>query len=1369
MQVWLRLPPPLVAVFLLLLLVVQVVAGGGDLPQTEGQHAAPHLSSALLHEYAHHTQPRHKLLETQQLHDQETPHETRQVPFFPSGSSHLLLSLHAHPSASLSHLESSLSSLGFNATGRVDGHYSGIMPVENVGKLAEVEGLRHADVTTPVSRGYCGITGRVVTQGDKAMFADLVRNRYGFCGDTISIGVISDSYNTLGGAHNDVLNNDLPASVFLKQELPATSPVKGTDEGRKMMQIIHDVAPMAELTFQTGFVGESAFANAINQLVASEHDIIVDDVGYIEEPWFSDGIVAQAVDRAKASGTLYVTAAGNDAGNSFQANWRQTNIGAYPVFNFGTEDALSGYQQWDDPFKSANAAHVGPQTNLDLYLLKNPPVFNPSATGHVARSIDDNIAGGSPVEKVAVYCPAPFGVSCTNYIVVHRKAGRAPTMMKYMAIYDAGQKGDYVGPAPGTVGFDTSTVYGHTNAAGALSVGAVFWKDTPAYGGTLKPDFFSGLGGMAPDGVATTLDLQFGFSGTSAAAPHVAGVAALMLGSRRYTPGQLITAMQANAESADECRFTPAENPVDPVGCSVPDRCPCAKDFSNSCWGTHSAYVSCVNSMANLYAYRGFITAGEAASYKSSAAGSSCGSTCSSTGTQRPPPPSPPPPSAPPPSVPVPVHGLAIVNGTWWITGLESKLVPFEEKVDVSAEALATVAGVGASDICLILSREIRRGVSTRRRKRSRGCGGSRHRARTRRLLELTSDFTIEHDVEDSLTSEGSSILIPTRHLLQTDSTVTIELTYAIVVAAESAPDVRNKLINAAAGNGAGLVQALLSNGVVAQTSSLPDGGPKIIYEAGGIRPATKFFWSVLPVTLPVVKLNAGYAAYGTEMLFFGGTGTPTTAFTHDRIEGGFSVANLLTGAVLPAATNNGEGVVFLTGGLASTSLSVLANVQALSVDANTWKAYPNMLTPRYGHATFVVNALPCVVGGDNVVGAVTGGIVNVDFVVRGRNTATVPKLTVDCMQQNPTTLAYSWKVVTSPGVPYFEGASVMIGGYVYLFTANPGDRTAYKYNINAGTFASIPTMPTQRLGAAAAAYGYRVWVAGGVTLEEHILSNVVEEFDAVTNTWRGRIPSLKVPRAYFALVASAATLYAYGGVPTAANSLAVRYYGYGTDAIGFYSDSTMQTGDSGAVFGNNRWIDLGNPTKLNFDGPVSFAAWVQPSTFFLSRTSTNEAHPWHCIIDKSEINQNSRTASEVTLRAKNADVLNGGPRWQSGSSYQKDSSRLFVASTNNYAVDVNKWVHLVGTWDLTNGWRVYRNATLVASAYGSVGNVAKFVSAAGWSIGARGGYTTGAVSSFWQGKIRDVRVYKGTLSATDVGNLFRATQTPAGISACAA
>ena len=89
-----------------------------------------------------------------------------------------------------------------------------------------------------------------------------------------------------------------------------------TDEGRAMLQIAHDVAPASKLCFATAIGGLLHFADNIRALADKKGkcraDVVVDDVGYFEEPFFSDSALSDAIDEVAAKGTHYFTSAGND-------------------------------------------------------------------------------------------------------------------------------------------------------------------------------------------------------------------------------------------------------------------------------------------------------------------------------------------------------------------------------------------------------------------------------------------------------------------------------------------------------------------------------------------------------------------------------------------------------------------------------------------------------------------------------------------------------------------------------------------------------------------------------------------------------------------------------------------------------------------------------------------------------------------------------------------------------------------------------------------------------------------------------------------------------------------------------------------------
>jgi hypothetical protein len=169
----------------------------------------------------------------------------------------------------------------------------------------------------PVANGQVGAGGATATQVQQSL------NESGLSvnvnGSGIRVGVLSDSLNNLGGAAADEADGALPlaANIDVIKDLGSG----GSDEGRAMMQIVHDIAPGASLAFYTAFDSEQDFANGILALAAAGSKVIVDDVTYFDEPLFQNGVVAQAIQTVEAAGVTYVTAAGNDGSDGYQAAW----------------------------------------------------------------------------------------------------------------------------------------------------------------------------------------------------------------------------------------------------------------------------------------------------------------------------------------------------------------------------------------------------------------------------------------------------------------------------------------------------------------------------------------------------------------------------------------------------------------------------------------------------------------------------------------------------------------------------------------------------------------------------------------------------------------------------------------------------------------------------------------------------------------------------------------------------------------------------------------------------------------------------------------------------------------------------------------
>jgi hypothetical protein len=497
--------------------------------------------------------------------------------------------------------------------------------------IAALRGIARLGALNQVRPAYAAtVTGSVTSQGDSALYATSARATFGVTGSGVLIGTLSDSYNCLGGAAADVASNDLPAGITVLQE--ETGCGSGSDEGRAMMQIVHDIAPGSSQAFHSAFNGTADFANGIIELANAGADIINDDVIYYAEPMFQDGVIAQAVDTVKAAGVAYFSSAGNSARQSYQAPFLNSGVAGHFVgstrHDFNTSGATDTLQQitvaangsaiivlqWQDRYASASGA-PGAASDIDLILYRSNGNF-------LSGSYSDNL-GGDPVEIISINNTNK--PQTTFQIGIEHYAGPIPALVKYVYF------GNVVVNEFATA---SSTTYGHPNAAGGRAVGAARYSHTPAYG--VSPpllEYFSSAGGtpiyfdtagnpvyvvrqkpeiVAPDGGDTTF---FGadyegngfpnFFGTSAAAPHAAGVAALLREQDpALTPDEMYTALQDTAidmgaagvdfdsghgliradvalatlvadtdgdgvaDSADLCPGTATGDPVDVDGCS---------------------------------------------------------------------------------------------------------------------------------------------------------------------------------------------------------------------------------------------------------------------------------------------------------------------------------------------------------------------------------------------------------------------------------------------------------------------------------------------------------------------------------------------------------------------------------------------------------------------------------------------------------------------------------------------------------------------------------------------------------------------------------------------------------------------------------
>ncbi|HSL80223.1 MAG TPA: S8 family serine peptidase, partial [Pseudolabrys sp.] len=422
---------------------------------------------------------------------------------------------------------------------------------------------------------FTGVGSRS-SEGDITHRANTARGTFHVDGTGIKIGVLSDGVTAL--ATSQALGDLGPVTVLPGQ-------AGSGNEGTAMLEIIHDLAPGAQLFFATAFGGITSFAQNIRDLRTAGCDIIVDDVFYFVETPFQDGqapgivsntnggVVIQAVNDVTAAGALYFSSAGNSGNLTdgtagvWEGDFADGGATGPPipagsagnVHNFGGQNfntltlANAGAPinlYWSDPLG-------GSSNDYDLFRL--------NAAGTAIASSSTNIQNGTqdPIEQISQNTANPR-------VVIVKKTGAANRFLHLNAnrgrfsISTSGQTHGHSHAANAFSCAATPAVGPFPNPHSGANVSETFTSDGPrrifyqADGTPFTPMDLSSTGGIlrqkpditAADGVMVTGVGGFPspFFGTSASAPHAAAIAGLLKSANpAFTPAQIRTALTSSA------------------------------------------------------------------------------------------------------------------------------------------------------------------------------------------------------------------------------------------------------------------------------------------------------------------------------------------------------------------------------------------------------------------------------------------------------------------------------------------------------------------------------------------------------------------------------------------------------------------------------------------------------------------------------------------------------------------------------------------------------------------------------------------------------------------------------------------------------
>ncbi len=343
--------------------------------------------------------------------------------------------------------------------------------------------------------------------------------------------------------YRNLLGSELPSSVTARSCRADGDIAAGEDHGTACAEIVHDMAPDAEL-WLVNFDTDVEEGAAVDWLVQQGVQVISYSLG-----WYNAGAgdgtgpICADVEYAASRNILWCSAAGNGATDhwegssvaSYTDDWFDfVGTNRYLEFHVAAYDEVGVALNWKDWGTWNGFDYSGSSQDYDLYLyLKQGSTYQ-----LVDKSTNAQTGTQWPTEDIYGWYTDHDAVWAVS---IKRVNGPKPVKLE---LFTSGndQTISYAVPA--------HSIVVPADSASAIAVGATDWEDDsyhyyssqgPTHDGRLKPDL------TAPSGVSTATYGKWNFYGTSASAPHVAGACGLLRGKTPFSVQQVRALLEDRA------------------------------------------------------------------------------------------------------------------------------------------------------------------------------------------------------------------------------------------------------------------------------------------------------------------------------------------------------------------------------------------------------------------------------------------------------------------------------------------------------------------------------------------------------------------------------------------------------------------------------------------------------------------------------------------------------------------------------------------------------------------------------------------------------------------------------------------------------